>query len=59
MELRKKCINTVITLKGFGAIEIIDDASRFDMYRNLGLDVFAKAKKTTKPDIKEDKDEKE
>ena len=48
MELRKKCINTVITVKGFGSITIENNPDKFEMYKNLGLDVFVKRRKSKK-----------
>lgn len=60
MKLRAKCINTVVTVKGFGSITIEDNADRFEMYKNLGLDVFAKERKEPKPSKKAvDKSEEE
>ena len=54
MELKRKCINTVITVKGFGSVKIENNPDRFEMYKNLGLDVFAKARKPKKADSEEE-----
>lgn len=59
MELRKNCINTVVTVKGFGTIEISNDVDRFEMYKNLGLDVFAKERKAPKAKKEDNKSEEE
>ena len=54
MELIRKHIGTTRHVKGFGSVLIENDESKFQMYKNLGLDVFKKAKKKAPAPVKEE-----
>jgi len=49
MELQEKYKDgrTTITVKGM-KVKVVDDPKQFDLYKNLGLDVFKKVKKQKK-----------
>ena len=56
MKLKENCIDTIITLKGFGEVKVTNDMGRFEMYKDLGLDVFATEIKAPKPTKKANKE---